>query len=64
MTVTQAAIPPAVDSDLLRACLLIIMGLGTELQRLSLPSGSVALRSSFTSLTWSQLMRLGLPGCG
>lgn len=42
MTVTQATIPPAVDSDL-RACLLIIMGLGTDLQLLlSLPSGSVA----------------------
>lgn len=57
---TQAAIPPAVDSGLL-----IIVGLGTELQHLvSLPSGSVALRPSFTSLTWSQLMKLGLPGCG
>lgn len=64
MTVTQATIPPVVDSGLLRACLLIIMALGTELQRLSLPSGSVALRPSFTSLTWSQLMRLGLPAYG
>lgn len=50
MTVTQATSPSAVDSGLLRTCLLIIMG-------------SVALRPSFASLTWSQLMSLGLPGC-
>lgn len=63
MTVTQATIPPAVDSGLLRACLLIILGLGTELEQLvSLPSGSVALR--LTSLTWSHLRKPGLPSCG
>lgn len=33
MAVTQATIPSAVDSGPLRACLLIIMGLGTELQQ-------------------------------
>lgn len=63
MTATQATIHPAVDS-VLRACLLITMGLGTELQHLSLSGSLVALRPSFTSLTWSQLMRLGLPDCG